>query len=180
MIHAGRGWPAGRKSARGPYSDFGLAACGLLPAPAALIHLEGMWAEIASPRKAAFHAIADKGAGARAKCAASCPWPCCRRLNLAALPICGIPPRRGGATAYPVEFKRGKPCRTAQTRFNLCPGALSGGNDRKPVRQGSCIMPEPNGGFASFSIRTAQVDRTDGPCARRGVPHPSDAAADGA
>ncbi len=88
---------------------------------AALIHLERAWAENRfTAEGAVLHQIADKGGSRRARGV--------RRVH--ALPLASqrlglsgkadlvefVPNGLGGETPYPVEYKRGRPKRTAPTR----------------------------------------------------------------
>ena len=96
---------------------------------AALIHLERMWAENRFTAEGdALHAIADKGGGRRVRDVRrvmSLPL-ASRRLNLAGVAdmVEFRPAEDGGESAYPVEFKRGKPKPHRADEVQLCAQAL--------------------------------------------------------
>lgn len=96
---------------------------------AALIHLEGLWAENRFTAEGdVFHAVADKGGTRRVKAVRrvlSLPLGS-RRLNLVGIAdLVEFHPHTDGAErAFPVEYKRGKPKLHRADEVQLCAQAL--------------------------------------------------------
>ncbi|MEG9883526.1 MAG: CRISPR-associated protein Cas4 [Hyphomicrobiales bacterium] len=96
---------------------------------AALIHLERMWAENRFTAEGdMLHAIADKGGGRKVRGVRRVMSLAlaCRRLNLTGIAdmVEFLPAEGGSETAYPVEFKRGKPKPHRADEVQLCAQAL--------------------------------------------------------
>lgn len=95
---------------------------------AALIHLERLWAENRFTAEGdVLHAVADKGGSRRARGVRrvlALPL-ACRRLNLAGTAdLVEFIPSPDGETAFPVEYKRGKPKLHRADEVQLCAQAL--------------------------------------------------------
>lgn len=95
---------------------------------AALIHLERLWAENRFTAEGdVLHAVADKGGSRRARGVRrvlGLPL-ACRRLNLAGTAdLVEFIPGPDGETAFPVEYKRGKPKLHRADEVQLCAQAL--------------------------------------------------------
>lgn len=95
---------------------------------AALIHLERLWAENRFTAEGdVLHAVADKGGSRRARGVRrvlALPL-ACRRLNLAGTAdLVEFIPGPDGETAFPVEYKRGKPKLHRADEVQLCAQAL--------------------------------------------------------
>lgn len=95
---------------------------------AALIHLERLWAENRFTAEGdVLHAVADKGGSRRARGVRrvlALPLGC-RRLNLAGTAdLVEFIPGPDGETAFPVEYKRGKPKLHRADEVQLCAQAL--------------------------------------------------------
>lgn len=95
---------------------------------AALIHLERLWAENRFTAEGdVLHAVADKGGNRRARGVRrvlAMPL-ACRRLNLAGTAdLVEFIPGPDGETAFPVEYKRGKPKLHRADEVQLCAQAL--------------------------------------------------------
>lgn len=95
---------------------------------AALIHLEGLWADNRFTAEGhVLHAVADKG-GARKvrglRRVMALPL-ACRRLNLVGVAdVVEFHPQGEGETAFPIEYKRGKPKLHRADEVQLCAQAL--------------------------------------------------------
>lgn len=95
---------------------------------AALIHLERLWAENRFTAEGdVLHAVADKGGSRKARGVRrvlALPL-ACRRLNLAGTAdLVEFIPGPDGETAFPVEYKRGKPKLHRADEVQLCAQAL--------------------------------------------------------
>lgn len=95
---------------------------------AALIHLERLWAENRFTAEGdVLHAVADKGGHRKARGVRrvlALPL-ACRRLNLAGTAdLVEFIPGPDGETAFPVEYKRGKPKLHRADEVQLCAQAL--------------------------------------------------------
>ncbi|MFC3088279.1 CRISPR-associated protein Cas4 [Tabrizicola soli] len=95
---------------------------------AALIHLERLWAENRFTAEGdVLHAVADKGGSRRARGVRrvmSLPL-ASKRLNLTGVAdLVEFQPGPDGETAYPVEYKRGKPKLHRADEAQLCAQAL--------------------------------------------------------
>ena len=109
---------------------------------AALIHLEGMWAENRfTAEGGVLHAIADKGGRRKVRGVRrvmSLPL-ASKRLNLVGVAdVVEFFVDDGGKVAFPVEFKRGKPKPHRADEVQLCAQALCLEEmTGRPVRQGA-------------------------------------------
>lgn len=95
---------------------------------AALIHIERLWAENRFTAEGdVLHAVADKGGNRRARGVRrvlALPLTC-RRLNLSGTAdLVEFVPGAEGETAFPVEYKRGKPKLHRADEVQLCAQAL--------------------------------------------------------
>lgn len=95
---------------------------------AALIHIERLWAENRFTAEGdVLHAVADKGGSRRARGlrrVMSLPL-ACRRLNLSGTAdVVEFLPGPAGDTAFPIEYKRGKPKLHRADEVQLCAQAL--------------------------------------------------------
>jgi len=95
---------------------------------AALIHLERLWAENRFTAEGdVLHAVADKGGARKARGVRrvlALPL-ACRRLNLTGTAdLVEFIPGPDGETAFPVEYKRGKPKLHRADEVQLCAQAL--------------------------------------------------------
>lgn len=95
---------------------------------AALIHVERMWADNRFTAEGhVMHAVADKGGGRRVRGtrrAMALPL-ASRALNLVGVAdVVEFIPSGGGETAFPIEFKRGKPKLHRADEVQLCAQAL--------------------------------------------------------
>ncbi len=95
---------------------------------AALIHLERLWAENRFTAEGdVLHAVADKGGSRKARGVRrvmSLPL-ACQRLNISGIAdLVEFAPGPQGETAFPVEYKRGKPKRHRADEAQLCAQAL--------------------------------------------------------
>lgn len=95
---------------------------------AALIHLERLWADNRFTAEGdVLHAVADKGGSRKARGVRrvlGLPL-ACRRLNLVGTAdLVEFIPGPGGETAFPVEYKRGKPKLHRADEVQLCAQAL--------------------------------------------------------
>lgn len=114
---------------------------------AALIHLERLWADNRFTAEGdVLHAVADKGGSRKARGVRrvlGLPL-ACRRLNLVGTAdLVEFIPGPGGETAFPVEYKRGKPKLHRADEVQLCAQALcleemSG----RPVPQGALFYAQ--------------------------------------
>lgn len=116
-------------------------ACGMEPIPlsalqhavyclrqAALIHLERMWAENRFTAEGdVLHAVADKGGTRKARGVRrvmSLPLASARLNLIGTADLVEFAPGPGGETAFPIEYKRGKPKLHRADEVQLCAQAL--------------------------------------------------------
>ncbi len=114
---------------------------------AALIHLERLWAENRFTAEGdVLHAVADKGGHRKARGVRrvlALPL-ACRRLNLAGTAdLVEFIPGPDGETAFPVEYKRGKPKLHRADEVQLCAQALCLEEmTSRPVPQGALFYAQ--------------------------------------
>ncbi|MFO1209797.1 MAG: CRISPR-associated protein Cas4 [Amaricoccus sp.] len=114
---------------------------------AALIHLEGLWAENAlTAEGAVLHAVADKGGGRHARGVRrvmSLPL-ASRRLDLAGVAdVVEFPKFEGREVPFPIEYKRGKPKLHRADEVQLCAqGLCLEEMTGAPVPQGALFYAE--------------------------------------
>lgn len=114
---------------------------------AALIHLERLWAENRMTAEGdVLHAVADKGGARKARGirrVLSLPL-ASTRLNLTGVAdLVEFAPGADGETAFPVEYKRGKPKRHRADEVQLCAQALCLEEmTGRPVEQGALFYAQ--------------------------------------
>lgn len=114
---------------------------------AALIHLERLWAENRLTAEGdVLHAVADKGGARKARGmrrVLSLPL-ASTRLNLTGVAdLVEFAPGADGETAFPVEYKRGKPKRHRADEVQLCAQALCLEEmTGRPVEQGALFYAQ--------------------------------------
>ena len=114
---------------------------------AALIHVERLWADNRFTAEGnVLHAVADKGGSRRVRGVRrvmSLPI-ASRRLNIAGVAdVVEFLPAPGGETAFPIEYKRGKPKLHRADEVQLCAQALCLEEmTGKPVPEGALFYAE--------------------------------------